>query len=205
MKEISYRAELERIMPGDHVAGIATGDEQIDLLAAYIAHGHAKKEICPIAITPPYRKRVSDAVGEYGLDFEKLVAEGDVIVIDPNGFVGSDGKIKLTTYYQAVVDFNNDMKKKNIPHARITGLVVSFSHLLRKRDELVLCSHMDRAYTPGACVSGFCIFDSSRMASDLLVQVIRSHPKAWMKGRLVENPFYKPTAEILAEAGGTSA
>lgn len=202
-EKLEARSELKGIEAGDHVAGVSTGDEQVELLAAYCAHGLVKGEHCAIAIGDRARKIVSERLSTYGFNLDALEREGRVMVINPVVFCNEENRIDIQKYYNGVVGLQAEMKKRGVKHARVTGLVGSWKELLTKKDELVLCSHMDNAYkpTPHGHLSGLCVFDSSRVAGDTLVQIIRAHPKAWIRGELVENPFFTPSADLLAEMG----
>lgn len=40
-----------------------------------------------------------------------------------------------------------------------------------------------------------CFYDLDLFGGDLIIPMIKSHPKVWMAGTLVENPYYLSTTE----------
>jgi hypothetical protein len=37
---------------------------------------------------------------------------------------------------------------------------------------------------------GLCLYDLDLFSGDLIIPMIKAHPKVWMGGAVVENPFY---------------
>ena len=53
---------------------------------------------------------------------------------------------------------------------------------------------LNRGRTPTVCV-----YVTRRLSGAILMDLLRAHPLAVMNGRLHENPFYTPAAEMLRE------
>ena len=55
------------------------------------------------------------------------------------------------------------------------------------------------AANPQAAAISLCVYDVERFDAELIVGVLRTHPKAVMAGTVIDNPFYIQPEEFLRQ------
>ena len=189
---------LDGIRPGDHVAGIVTRGGELSLAARNVGIGLRRGESSAVIASPPYARELGAMLSTAGVDVEDAMRSRRLQFVDIADMAYKDGRFHLHTYCERAAELADELRRQGVRHVRGTGIVASYG--LGIQESLRICSQMDAVFFSCTPLSGLCIWNGARIGGDLLVEVLRSHPKAWVNGELVSNPFYKRLHEVDARS-----
>jgi hypothetical protein len=187
------------VQPGDHVCAFHRGpSERDEVLLPYLRAGlHAgQKCICIVdAIDPSVLlTRIGD-----GIDVDGCVASRQLDLHTSQDTYLRDGGFST----QRMLDF----WESNVADAMSSGRfsfsrgVGEMSWALREMpgvDSLIDYESMLNRFVPRYPQLVLCLYDLDRFGGDIVVDLLKTHPKMLLGGMLLENPYYLTPDEFLA-------
>lgn len=177
------------LAPGDHLCVFHRGRTDRDrLLVPFLAEG----------------LRAGDAVlylaaeGERETFRERLAAAGDLDLTEPDGGHLRDGGFAPDALF-GMLDGWSRRKLATGDHSfgRIAG---DMSWAAPRLSSALIDALLAEEVAVTAWGKRFpqvvlCLYDLDLFGGDLIIPMIKAHPKVWMAGTLVENPYYCSAAE----------
>jgi MEDS: MEthanogen/methylotroph, DcmR Sensory domain len=188
-----------QLEPGDHVCAFYRGlSERDEILIPYLREGllAGDKCICVVDATDP------DAV--------LALLTGEIELRDPLARHQIDVLSSRQTYLrggafcpQTMLDFWREsvggaLREPEFSFARAVGEMTWALRDMPGADELVSYESELNRYLPQYPQVILCLYDLERFSGELVVDIMKTHPKVLVGGAVVENPYYLDPDAFLA-------
>jgi hypothetical protein len=189
---------MVRACPCHACAFFSSRQEENAVLLPFMAEGIAAGDTCVNILDPGAREERLRSLAGYGID----VAAAE-----------RSGRLELRPWEQAQAAGGRFDQ-----HAMLAGLQAAAESGVRERRTTRLWSNQEWALAglpgsenlveyesrfneiwPGSNDVVVCVYDTTKFRADVLFDVLRAHPLAIVGGKLRENPFYVPPAELLQQ------
>jgi hypothetical protein len=182
-----------RLDRGDHVCAFYRGRaERDELLVPYLADGLEAGQKCLAIVDSGAPEELVAAVG--ASDGLSVLTSGSVYL--PGGAFDMDN---MLDFYAAALD---DVSKEAGGCIRTAGeMSWATNHDVPGATDLLTYEarvNQVLATRPSAAIS-MCLYDIERFDGEVVVGVLRTHPKAVMAGSVVDNPFYIQPEDFLGQ------
>jgi len=186
---------------GDHVCVFCRGGERDELLLPFLADGLSAGDRCLAVVDTSEPEEVLDALGPGGADAHPadqltVLASRDVYLTDRGfdmegmlDFYGAElrGVAEGRSGYGCIRTAGEmSWALRDIP-----GVGDLLAYEARVNQVL--------AANPDAAAISLCLYDVERFDAELIVGVLRTHPKVVMGGTVIDNPFYIQPEEFLLQ------
>ena len=172
------------LSPHDHVCVFFRGGEERDrLLLPFLSDGlkagHAVLFLACAGEMPDIRPQLGDA--------------GDLELTEPEGGHLRNGQLMPDKLLEALEGW---AARKRVTEGHVFGRIVGDKSWIAP----VLATELiDMLVAEEVSVTGFvlrypqvclCLYDLDLFGGDLIIPMIKAHPKAWIEGTLIENPYH---------------
>jgi hypothetical protein len=189
---------------GDHICGFyRQPSERDEILIPFLVEGLKAGDKCTCVVDSCTPGDVLASMSEH-IEVDPYVADRQLEVLDSYGTYLADGGFlpeRMLKFWEG--------KARQSPggeHPRLDGPVrarnigdMSWAH----RDEGVVSDLMGYESELNRIMSNFpqvnlCLYDLTRCSGDLIMDVLKTHPKALLGGMVIDNPYYLAPDEFLA-------
>jgi MEDS: MEthanogen/methylotroph, DcmR Sensory domain len=190
----------------DHVCVLYRGEDQRDeLMAKFLAGGVRAGHRCYCLITPDHNQRIAAAVSRRNARAAAGAASEDPARLD---FVGP-GECYLRGgefLSDRMLRFWDDwgtatFERDGVAYARVGADMSWAKPLIDARGFVMDLARYETRFTIWARrypqVTA-CLYDLDRFDGDVIVPLVRAHPKVWMNGVVLTNPYYLQSEHFSA-------
>ena len=190
--------------PGHHICGFYRKPvERDDILVPFLADGLAAGDKCTCVVDSCTPEDVLASMSEH-LEVDPYVTDRQLEVLDSYGTYLADGGFlpeRMLKFWEAKARQNPGGERPGpdgpVPARNIGDM--SWAH----RDEAVVGDLMGYESELNRIMSNFpqvnlCLYDLSRCSGELIMDVLKTHPKALLGGMVIDNPYYLEPDEFLA-------
>jgi MEDS: MEthanogen/methylotroph, DcmR Sensory domain len=186
---------------GDHVCVFCRGGERDELLLPFLADGLSAGDRCLAVVDTSEPEEVLDALGPGGADAHPadqltVLASRDVYLTDRGfdmegmlDFYGAE--LRGVAEGRSGYDCIRTAGEMSWALRDIPGVGDLLAYEARVNQVL--------AANPAAAAISLCLYDVERFDAELIVGVLRTHPKVVMGGTVIDNPFYIQPEEFLLQ------
>jgi MEDS: MEthanogen/methylotroph, DcmR Sensory domain len=201
MSETTMARPGLQLRKGDHVCVFCRGqDERDELLLPFLAEGLSAGHKCLAVLDTSEPEEILDALGPAAADARpadqlNLLASRDVYLTER----GFDMEGMLDFYGAELRGVAEG--RSGYDCIRTAGeMTWALRDIPGVEDLLTYEARVNQvaAASPEAAIS-LCLYDVERFNAELIVGVLRTHPKAVMAGTVVDNPFYVQPEEFLRQ------
>jgi len=186
------------IAPGTHICALFRGiPERDEIMVPFLQEGLRAGDKCTCIIDDGI-DNVRDVLGEH------LGGAAQQLDIQPS----KDAYLRRGTFStQDMLDFWDEsvgaaLNEQGFPFARSTGETTwTLSELPDLDDFLTYESELNR-FLPRYPQVILCLYDLDRFGGEILVDILKTHPKVLMGSTILENLYYLEPDEFLASRGG---
>jgi hypothetical protein len=184
---------------GDHICGFYRKPSELDdILIPFLVEGLKAGDKCTCVVDSCTPDDVLASMSEH-LDVDPYVSVRQLEVLDSYGtYLAGGGFLpeRMLRFWEG--------KARQSPLAEGTGLArnigdMSWAH--RSEDAVAELigyeSELNRIMSSFPQVN-LCLYDLSRCSGDLIMDVLKTHPKALLGGMVIDNPYYLEPDEFLA-------
>lgn len=206
MTETPRAALGVRFDRGDHVCGFYRQPaERDDIIVPFLAEGLAAGEVCTCVVDSCSPQHVLSLVGECA-DVERHVAERRLEVFDSaSTYLAGGGFLpeRMLSFWSAKAARRPCGEDAAVSAgsgvARNVG-DMSWAHRGKPGDGELggYESELNRVMAESPHIS-LCLYDLSRCSGDLVVDVLKTHPKVLLGGMIIDNPYYLRPEEFLLD------
>jgi hypothetical protein len=192
-----------QLSPGQHICGFyRKAAERDDILIPFLADGLQAGDKCTCVVDSCTPGDVLAKLAEQ-LEVDAYLSVSQLEVLDSEGTYLAGERFlpeRMLQFWEA--------KARASPCAQGAGFArnigdMSWAH--RKRPgvgELIgYESELNRIMSNFPQVN-LCLYDLTRCSGDLIMDVLKTHPKALLGGMVIDNPYYLEPDEFLASRGG---
>ncbi|HEY1920901.1 MAG TPA: MEDS domain-containing protein [Streptosporangiaceae bacterium] len=185
--------------PGHHICGFYRRPvERDDILVPFLTDGIKAGDKCTCVVDSCTPADVLDRLGER-IEVEPFVARRQLEVLDAESTYLADGGFlpeRMLKFWEA--------KAQQGPCGDGAGFArnvgdMSWAHRdPRAVDDLIgYESELNRIMSNFPQVN-LCLYDLSRCSGELIMDVLKTHPKALLGGMIIDNPYYLSPDEFAA-------
>ncbi|MEU6345812.1 MEDS domain-containing protein [Streptomyces sp. NPDC046977] len=187
---------------GDHVCAFYRGRAERDrLVTSFLAEGLRAEHVCTLLAAPEDARACRDALEA---EVPTLVrAGGRLVVRDPqdtclrNGvFDGDAMPASLRDWVAELLggggDGAADGGGRRRPRLLRIAVDMSWAHALVRPGfvrELVAYETRATSWLRACPQVGVCMYDLGLFGGDLIIPMVKAHPRVWLGGMVVENPY----------------
>lgn len=193
-----------QLRPGDHICGFyRKPSERDDILIPFLAGGLRAGDKCTCVVDSCDPSHVLGKLSEQ-LEVGPYMSASQLEVLDSEStYLAGGGFLpgRMLKFWEA--------KARQGPRGREAGLTrnigdMSWAHRSRSGvGELIgYESELNRIMSNVPQVN-LCLYDLTRCSGDLIMDVLKTHPKALLGGMVIDNPYYLGPDEFLATRHGS--
>jgi hypothetical protein len=186
------------IAPGDHLCAFYRGlAERDEILIPFLRHGlqRGDKCICVVDATDPETVLAALAAGD---DDATLLGDGRLEVHGSRETYLRGGRFStgsMLTFWEDALD---SAVAGGYAFTRAVGEMTWSMQDMPGVDELITYESQLNQFLPRYPQVILCLYDLERFSGNILMDVLKTHPKVLVGGMLVANPFYLHADEFLA-------
>lgn len=188
-----------RLKAGDHVCAFYRKEsERDDILLPFLLDGLKAGDRCTCVVDSCAPAEVLARLGA-SVDAESYVADGQLEVMHSDETYFSGGGFlpeRMLRFWAAKARGGHYSFVRNIGD-------MSWAHRDRPGVELLAGyeSELNRVMSSAPQVN-LCLYDLTRCAAELVIDVLKTHPKAMLGSMVIDNPYYLEPDEFLAYRNG---
>ncbi|MEO0477983.1 MAG: MEDS domain-containing protein [Planctomycetota bacterium] len=184
------------VAPGDHVIAIVTEAADVELLVPFFGSslGH---HACSVVAAETHRDDCAHALRNSGVHDEQFPNFDDPRA---DG-CGPDGVFDPDRFMNSLRTRNKSWIANGAKRVFRAGLMRWMEELQVPADDRVYLEAQFNTTIEGSCASGLCIYDARVVGADMLLRLIRTHPKIVVDGAVTANPLYEPPESVLRSLG----
>ncbi len=187
---------------GDHICGFyRQPSERDEILIPFLVEGLKAGDKCTCVVDSCTPDDVLASMSEH-IEVDPYVADRQLEVLDSYGTYLAEGGFlpeRMLKFWEGKARQSTGGTGQDGPvRARNIG-DMSWAH----RDEGVVSDLMGYESELNRIMSNFpqvnlCLYDLTRCSGDLIMDVLKTHPKALLGGMVIDNPYYLAPDEFLA-------
>ncbi len=183
------------LAPGDHVCAFYPSiPERDEILIPYLAEGLRSGEKCIAVLDsedgPTIARKLADKADGTPAESLELHSSRDTYLAGG----GFDTQTMLTFWERAV----SEAIDGGFPFARIAGEMTWALSKLPGVDDLVGYEAELNRFLPRFPQVILCLYELDRFSGEVLVDILKTHPKVLLGDTLLANPYYLEPEEFLA-------
>jgi hypothetical protein len=201
MSETMVAGRGLQLSNGDHVCVFCRGGERDELLVPFLADGLAAGDRCLAVVDTGEPEELVDALGTARGDAHEaeqltVLASRDVYLsdrgFDMEGMLDFYGaELRGVAEGRSGYDCIRTAGEMSWALRDIPGVEDLLAYEARVNQVM--------AANPQAAAISLCVYDVERFDAELIVGVLRTHPKVVMAGTVLDNPFYIQPEEFLRQ------
>ena len=170
-------------------------DEQYDILLPYLKEG-AERGDSLITITDPSNKADHlERLREFGIDPAALGGKGHSLEVTADDTYLKGGQFSANDMFGIIEDAVDGATKNGFARLRGFGEMHWALKGLPGTEDLIAYESRVNHLNPKLLT--VCVYDVNRIKAKVMADVLHTHPKVIMDGRIYENPYYIHPDEFL--------
>jgi len=197
MTETTIAGPGLQLSNGDHGCVFCRGGERDELLVPFLTDGVSAGDRCLAVVDTSEPEELLDALGTGGGAAQLTVLASRDVYLTDRGF-DMDG---MLDFYGAELRGVAE-GRSGYDRIRTAGeMTWALRDIPGVEDLLAYEARVNQvmAANPEAAAISLCLYDVERFDAELIVGVLRTHPKAVIAGTVIDNPFYIQPEEFLRQ------
>ncbi len=189
--------------PGDHVCGFYYGDDERDaVLLPFLGRGLADGDKCLGVVDSTSPDDLVVALGQgraATVDLDASLASGQLELYGSDETYLSGGSFdagRMIDFWERRAEAEQALGRFGF--ARVVGEMSWLERVPPRRDELVRYESWADGFAARFPHAVLCLYDLRRLGSEVMLDLLRTHPKLLLRGLLVENPHHLSGDEFVA-------
>lgn len=174
--------------------------EQFAVAIPFLEEGLERGERCCYATATNTERDVRDALRAYGVDVEEAIESGALRFRDARELYLDDGEFTMEPMLANVEELSNEVSDRGRYAGLRMAAETSWLHdcSIDHEEFLDYEAHANHLF-PQTDLVGLCQFDRTRLPSDYVDGIIRTHPLLTVRETVTANPYYQDPDEYRAE------
>ncbi len=192
------RFQLKSLKPGDHLSFIyRTKDEKFSFIIPFILQGLKNNEKCLYIADESTREEIIDAFRKY-VDIDSYLNSGQFVVLMSEEAYLKNGYFDPDRMIQLLREAEKEAIKEGYSGLRGTGEMTWFFTELPGVEKLIEYEAKLNEFFPKSKCIAVCQYNENKFDTEMLIDVILTHPKVVIQDSVCENPYYMPPNIFLA-------
>ena len=183
--------------PKHMCAFVDSRDEQYDILMPFLREGFAEQDLILTIVDPDnaddHRCRCRNA----GIDIASAEASGKAEIVPFENAYLQDGRFSADRMIALIRKTVSESRQNGYPRIRGFGEMHWALSGLPGTEELVEYESRVNEVWDETLDPLVCVYDVNRFSGRVLMDILCTHPKVILGGRIVENQYYVPPKQFL--------
>lgn len=190
-------AMLENVLPGTHLCSIYRNkEEQFSAVVPFIKGGLNYKKKCIYIADENTSEEVSDRFKKNGVDLSDHIGSGQFQFVTRDDSYLKDGYFDPDRMISLLDETLRRSLEEGFDGLRGTGEMTWALSGMPGTDRLIEYESKLNLLCPSDKISAICQYNENRFDEDALLEVIYTHPKILLYGKIYNNPFFIPPWEF---------
>lgn len=191
---------LENLKPGDHLCCIYTTDEEHRAVTTpFLRQGLEGNEKVVYIIDARTAETILDYLREDGLDVAPYLERGQLNILSQDDAYTKHGVFDPGAMIALLQREMDQALEEGYKALRVSGEMSWALRGLPGSDRLIEYENRLNQFLPGSRCSAICQYDRRRFDPEVLLDVLRTHPIAFIGTTLYENFYHIPPDEMLGD------
>ncbi|HVS41555.1 MAG TPA: MEDS domain-containing protein [Candidatus Dormibacteraeota bacterium] len=188
------------LSPGDHICAFYYGAAGRDeLLIPYLAEGLRTGEKCLCFVDVADRRQMLEHLRPHVSGWDSTLADEQLDVFDFKGSYLRDNRFSQEEMFHFLDQrVGAAVRDQGFPLARAAGEMTWALRTCPGVEELCAYEAKINVFAPRYPQILLCLYDLERFTGEVIVDVLKTHPKVLIGNMVIENPFYVEPDEFLA-------
>lgn len=188
----SYPVE-DYLKPGDHLCSFyETKEEQFQIVLPFLANGLAKAEKCVYLTDENTAAEIKAGLLMRDVPVGRYLQSGQLRIVTARDSYLRDGRFDphaIISFFSSSID---EAVKEDYTGLRVAGETSWILRDLRSLDDWIAWEAMVNVAFRNRPFKGLCQYNVKRFFGDMVVKVLKTHPRVLLGLDLFENVFYEP-------------
>ncbi len=192
--------DISTLSPGDHLCCIyQTEQEHRAVLSPYVKNGLVQNQKVLYIVDAHTAQTVLDYFSETGFDVQKYLDSGQLVILDRH-----ETYIRNDTFDpKAMIELLKSEEQKALEEGyealRITGEMTWALHGHPGSERLIEYENLLNGFIPYSKCMAICQYDKRRFSPEILMDILRTHPKAFVGTEMYNNFYYMPPEKLMGD------
>ncbi len=164
--------------------------------------GIERNEKCLYAFDDRTKEEVLDGFKSRGFDVDKFIESGQFEFLTKNESYLKNGRFDPDKMISLLNDAKEDALEDGYDGLRATGEMTWFFSDMPGVERLMEYESKLNEFLPGSKVTALCQYNENKFPAEILVDVLRTHPKTLIYNDLHKNPYYMSPRIFKAKMDG---
>lgn len=189
---------LNKLKVHDHLCLIyETKNEQFDTAIPFIKIGLEKGERCIYIADDNSVSAVLHEMSTQGIDVDKALKSKAMMVVTKKDSYLREGSFDPDRMIDFLTETTNHTKEEGYSALRVTGEMTWALGGDKGNERLIEFEAKLNLFFPNHDCLSICQYNNNHFSSDVILNVIRTHPNVIFKGIVCKNLYYIPPDEFL--------
>ncbi len=199
---ISEVLQLE-VQTGDHLCSIYNNlEQQFSIIVPFMLHGLQNNEKCLFIVDEHTAETAEDLFRAYGLNLWPYLESGAFTFLSKEDTYLEGGYFDPDRMIASIQKNLQRALENNYSGLRVTGEMTWVFSSLPGVERLMEYEAKLNQFLPNSKVTAICQYNERKFQPDVLMDVLRTHPKVIIHGHYYENNYYEPPDTFLARLKG---
>ena len=175
------------LAPGTHMCCMYRGpEERDDLLLPFLSAGLDAGQTCFAAVNDPDPARLR-GYAEEEVPGKLILRTSDEPIFDPDSF----NVESIIAFWEKTV--TNELAEDGVDFVRLSAEATWWLTQVPVIDDLMRYEGRSKDFASRHPQSILCLYDIEALGSGVVFAAMKLHPRIWLSGLVLDNPFYELT------------
>ncbi len=192
------KRKIEELKLGEHLCCIYKNKKEQLSIIPFILAGLKNNEKCIYILNDNTREGIVQAFKESNIDIEEYINSKQFEFLTREDAYLKDGYFDPDRMIELLKQSEDMAIKDGYEGLRVTGEMSWVFTKLPGVEKLIEYEAKLNYFLPQSRSTAVCLYDESKFTPEILLNVIRAHPKIILHDSICENPHYIPPDEFFA-------
>lgn len=189
---MGYKVIEQRIRTGDHLCSFYENQtEQYQIALPFLAEGLHRGEKCLYIADENTTTEIAAGLLLHDVDVERYLQTGQLVIVTPKETYLRGGRFAAEQMISLLTSYAADAVAHGYSAFRAAGEVTWLLREFDSLDDFLEYEDMLNDAMRGLPVKILCQYNTKKFLGDVIVRVLKTHPRVLLGLELYENPFHE--------------
>lgn len=189
---MGYKVIEQRIRTGDHLCSFYENQtEQYQIALPFLAEGLHRGEKCLYIADENTTAEIAAGLLLHDVDVERYLQTGQLVIVTPKETYLRGGRFAAEQMISLLTSYAADAVAHGYSAFRAAGEVTWLLREFNSLDAFLEYEDMLNDAMRGLPVKILCQYNTKKFLGDVIVRVLKTHPRVLLGLELYENPFHE--------------
>ncbi len=192
--------DISTLSPGDHLCCIyQTEQEHRAVLSLFIRIGLEQNQKVLYIVDAHTAHTVMEYFSETDLDIQFYIDKGQFVILDRHDTYTRNDMFDPEAMIELLKAEEKRALQEGYDALRITGEMTWALHGLPGSERLIEYENFLNEFIPNSMCMAICQYDKRRFSPEIMMDILRTHPKAIIGTEMYNNFYYMPPDQLMGE------